>query len=206
MPTMSTGTLPTMTFENLTVHAGNQKAAGMARYFVKRWPDVRKGLLLTGPPGTGKTLLATAIYNQLGGAWVNVSQLIADLRPMGRIHQARQNAGRCYATIHGNCGVINHKYSPAGVCRYCPAVNRATLPGISDAPVLYLDDLGIHKPSDWAAEIIYGILDERAAPVVATTNYKLDELSQRLGHDRIVSRLCGLAHVQQVTGADWRMK
>ncbi len=206
MPTMSTKPLATMTFKNLKIHAGNQEAACMARDIVKKWPDVRKGLLLTGPPGTGKTFLAAAIYQELGGAWVNVSQLIAGLRPLGKIHQARESAGRCYAAIHGNCGVIKYKYSPNGVCRYCPAVASTTLPGISDAPILYLDDLGTHKPSDWAAEIIYGILDERTAPVVATTNYNLAELTDRLGHDRITSRLCGLARVQQLTGDDWRLK
>jgi len=172
----------------------------------RKWPDVGKGLLFIGPCGTGKTHLAAAIYRALGGAWVNVNQLIANLRPMGKIHQARESAGRCYAAIHGNCGVINYRYKPTGACCYCPAVARTTLPGISDAPILYLDDLGTHKPSDWAAEMIYGILDERTAPVVATTNYNLTELAERLGHDRIVSRLCGLAHVQQVTGDDWRLK
>lgn len=206
MPNTQTAVSARMTFENLIVHDGNREAARLAIAFADRWPDVKKGLLFMGPPGTGKTHLAAAIHDRIGGTWVNANQLIADLRPGGKIQQAKAAAEKCFGECHGHCGVRLYGSRPTGACRYCHVVSGAVLPGISDAPLLFLDDLGTHKPSDWAAEIIYSLLDERLGPVVATTNYSLEELADRLGHDRIVSRLCGLAHVQHVSGDDWRVR
>lgn len=205
MPLTSAAASALMTFDTLEIHDGNREAVTMARAFVERWPNVRKGLLFVGPPGTGKTHLAAAIRHEVGGTWVNASQLIADLRPGGKIQQVKAAAEKCFGECHGHCAVRLYRSRPTGACKYCNAVSRVVMPGISDAHLLFLDDLGTHKPSDWAAEIIYGILDERVGPVVATTNYSLEDLADRLGHDRIVSRLCGLAHVQQVTGNDWRV-
>ena len=194
------------TFSNLQVHDGNRDAVEMAKLFVNKWPSVRKGLLFIGPPGTGKTHLAAAIGNEIGGTWINANQLIADLRPGGKINQAKQNAEKCYGECHGHCGVVLYKSRPTGACRYCNAASREVLPGISNARLLIIDDLGTHKPSDWAAEQLYMLFDTRTQPVIATSNYDLGELSERLGHERLVSRLIGLAAQIKVSGEDWRLK
>lgn len=193
-------------FSDIQVHEGNREAVRLAKLFVQKWPDVRKGLFFIGPPGTGKTMLAKAIHQEIGGTWVSANQLLADLRPGGKIKQAKESAERCYAECRGHCGVVLYRSRPVGACRYCNAVSREVLPGISDARLLFVDDLGTHKPTDWAAEQLYMLFDYRVMPVIATSNYEPGELTERLGHDRIVSRIVGLAAVQKITGEDWRMK
>jgi integrase len=56
---------------------------------------------------------------------------------------------------------------------------------------LYLDDLGTEKPTDWALQTLYLIIDRRYPEMMQTiisSNLNLDELSSRLG-DRIASRI-----------------
>lgn len=194
------------TFCDVVVHDGNRRAVELAKLFVQKWPDVRKGLFFIGPPGTGKTMLANAIYSELGGKWINVNELINDLRPGGKIHQAKQSAERCYSECYGSCGVVRYKSTPTGACLYCNVVSKGALPGIPNDGLLILDDLGTHKPSEWASEQLYMLFDTRVAPVIATSNYKLEELPERLGHDRLVSRMMGLSAPVQVTGDDWRLR
>lgn len=78
-----------------------------------------------------------------------------------------------------------------------------------EAPLTVLDDLGTAKPSEFVAERIYMLLNyrlEAELPVIATTNYSLGELEERLGHGRIVSRLVGMCDIYKLEGQDWRLK
>ena len=61
---------------------------------------------------------------------------------------------------------------------------------IRGAPLLVLDDLGVEKPSDWAKEKLFQLLNHRhveALPTVITTNTRIDDLDPRLG-SRLLER------------------
>ena len=78
----------------------------------------------------------------------------------------------------------------------------------SEVKVLYLDDLGVEKVSDWALQTIYLIIDRRYSEMLRTiisSNLSLDQLADRLD-DRITSRIAGMCEVIKMTGKDRRLK
>ena len=57
---------------------------------------------------------------------------------------------------------------------------------------LVLDEIGIKKVNDWAIETLYYIINHRyewKLKTVITSNYSLQELSEKLGDDRITDRI-----------------
>ncbi|MDI6755324.1 MAG: ATP-binding protein [Thermodesulfobacteriota bacterium] len=74
--------------------------------------------------------------------------------------------------------------------------------------ILLLDDLGIEKPSEWAIQTLYSIIDKRYQKCLKTfftSNLSLDELSEKLG-DRIPSRIAEMCKIIELTGKDRRIK
>jgi DNA replication protein DnaC len=77
----------------------------------------------------------------------------------------------------------------------------------SEVKVLYLDDLGVEKVSDWALQTIYLIIDRRYSEMLRTivsSNLSLDQLAVRLD-DRIASRIAGMCEVVHMKGKDRRL-
>lgn len=73
-------------------------------------------------------------------------------------------------------------------------------------PVLFIDDLGAEKLSEWAEAKLERILSLRfdfGLPVFVSTNLTPSGFQERFGH-RIVSRLTGLCELVQMSGADRR--
>ena len=78
----------------------------------------------------------------------------------------------------------------------------------SCAKVLYLDDLGTEKASDWALQTLYLLIDRRYSEMLRTvisSNLSLDELADHLD-DRISSRIAGMCEVIKMEGKDRRLK
>lgn len=84
-----------------------------------------------------------------------------------------------------------------------------------EAGLLVLDDLGAEKPSEWAIERLYMIIDHRYAhklPLIVTTNVPIKRLAGHLSglgapsgpSDRIASRLTQMCTVVTMVGADRR--
>jgi len=74
--------------------------------------------------------------------------------------------------------------------------------------VLFLDDLGVEKPTDWAISTLSVLIDRRYRNELTTyisSNYSLEQIAQRLG-DRIASRIAGMCQVIHLTGDDRRLQ
>lgn len=77
--------------------------------------------------------------------------------------------------------------------------------------VLMLDDVGAEKPSEWAIEVLYGVINwryERGLPTVISSNIDLEGIGTAYG-DRIASRIVemcgGTEGIVQLSGKDRRM-
>lgn len=92
---------------------------------------------------------------------------------------------------------------------------RGALSAYRDARLLCLDDLGKERPTEFAMEQVYGIVDYRwreGKPTVFTTNYAQPELFAHFtktadAHtaNAIMSRLLGMCDVVEFDGPDRRV-
>lgn len=74
--------------------------------------------------------------------------------------------------------------------------------------VLFLDDVGSEKCSEWVREKLYLILDYRSEhmlPVVITSNCDMDMLAEKVG-SRISSRIAGMTKEFEIQAEDKRIK
>lgn len=74
--------------------------------------------------------------------------------------------------------------------------------------LLFLDDLGAERATDFVADTLYLIVNRRyeeRLPVIITSNLDIGELSDRVG-DRIASRIAGMCDVVELKGADRRLQ
>lgn len=153
-----------------------------------------EGLYLTGRVGSGKTHLAYAATAH----WC----LGTGVTP--------RDAGHLPAWEGGD------RYGPTVVFVRATALFDELRPGndgtrqrIVDcqrAALLVIDDLGAEKPSEWTAEKLYEVVDERyarARPVIITSNVPPAKLAKHVG-DRVASRFAEMCTVVPVLGDDRR--
>ena len=94
------------------------------------------------------------------------------------------------------------------------------LRSVQRAPCLMLDDLGAERMSEWVGEQVFAVLNYRSnhePQTIITSNYGLMALAERMtaatkgtGDDvqsqRILSRICGMCHIVEVKGRDFRIQ
>lgn len=74
--------------------------------------------------------------------------------------------------------------------------------------ILFLDDLGSEKASEWVKEQLYIILNERynwCRPVMFTTNLQIKEIGENYG-DRFASRLVEMCEILKIESPDRRLQ
>ena len=135
-------------------------------------------LYLTGPAGTGKTHAAAATA---------LDALLANSRAVQWI-----NVPGLLAAMRASFNSGEAMPTPAEMVRY--------------RDLVVIDDLGAERPTEWARETLYGLINEayeRVVRVIITSNVPPAKLKDALG-DRVVSRLAEMCIVIPFTGPDRR--
>ena len=91
-----------------------------------------------------------------------------------------------------------------------PEEEQALVDHLARVPVLVLDDLGIGTETAYFRQVLQEVIDARIAHerggLIVTSNYSLDGIAAKLGHDAIPSRLAAICQVIEITGVDRRIR
>lgn len=79
----------------------------------------------------------------------------------------------------------------------------------SEIDLLVLDDFGVEKITDWSFQLLYIVINRRyenLKKTIFTSNFNLEQLAEKLGDDRIPSRIQQMCEIIQFNGKDYRVR
>ncbi len=79
----------------------------------------------------------------------------------------------------------------------------------SGVDLLVLDDFGVEKTTDWSFQLLYIIINRRyegMKKTIFTSNLSLKELSEKLGDDRIPSRIQQMCKIVKSKNINYRVR
>lgn len=146
--------------------------------------ESRRGLYLHGGVGTGKTHIAYALFSQVKPVLnLGIEPLFWNTTEL--LAEIKSDFDRNYNAKRNIDDELMHHRS-----------------------VLFLDDIGAEKPTEFVQETFYRILNgryERMLPTIFTSNLTVAELAERMG-DRIASRIVETCDIVNLKGDDKRFK
>lgn len=153
-----------------------------ARDTIAAWSGER-GLYIHGTPGAGKSHLAFALLRKSirDGRSIFAADWASYLRRIRRTFEGR--------------GETEHDIAAR----------------VAQADIVLIDDLGAGKPTEWAAEQLWALVQGRygsGLPLIVTSNLPLAELATKFrgaDGDRVASRLVEMCERVQVQAADYRI-
>jgi DNA replication protein DnaC len=151
-------------------------------------PDILESTYIFGAVGSGKTLWAAFMY----------------LKECERLHKIHEWRVCCFVAMtrlfeeikiaYDNLEREKRGLEPNGLSE------RLIIKHYSDCAILFLDDFGTTKPTDWALQILYTIINNRyegLKKTVFTSNFSLPEVAKLYGDDRITSRIERMCQIRE---------
>lgn len=165
------------------------KQAEVKISLAKKAIEEGESVYIHGSCGTGKTLLAVCLMRywwanfnpdkEIYPIFINVLDLLSSIKQSWSDNQKLQGDYEAYIVEY-----------------------------YRDVPFIVFDDIGIGAWTDWAAGIMYRIINKRSEQegiTIVTSNYGSKELADKID-DRIVSRLHGMGIAIEMVGEDWRLR
>lgn len=137
-----------------------------------------KGLFLTGSTGTGKTYALHAIRKHL-------------------------------QTFGKDCGDVENWVELLFELKdkIAKGFLRATINDLTTFPIIFIDDIGAEKQTEWGQEMLYLIVNriyEAEKILFIATNLSFEEFSVKYG-DRLTSRILEMCEMKEIIGEDKRI-
>lgn len=152
-------------------------------------PETRRGIYIHGEVGTGKTHIAYGLAKK----WIEPTIL-----PDGR---EKRRTAMIWNTTELLRSIKQDFDLPANQRSY--AEERV----MSFEGLLFLDDVGSERMSEWVSETFYLIINKRynrRLPIIITSNFSLADQAERIG-DRTASRIAESCDVVELVGGDRRL-
>lgn len=142
--------------------------------------SMSENLFLTGSTGTGKTVLACSIAKKAIRNYEEISYISYPAFIMKLQNAFKKDTENPFEIAEGVA---------------------------KDSNILFIDDLGAEKITDFVRQITYFILNEReqrCLKTVITSNFSLSQLDEQVD-PRISSRIAGMCRVIKMSGEDRRL-
>lgn len=167
-------------------HAKYEDVPQLIRDLFDKVYETRRGIYIHGDVGTGKTHISYAMKNQ----WESTT------KPDGQPRRAM--FWNTTELLHSIRTDFDRPYGDK---------EKAEDRILDYAGLLFLDDVGAEKMSEWVAETFYLIINHRynrVLPTIFTSNLPISDLADRIG-DRTVSRIVEMSDVVELVGKDRRI-